>query len=131
VQPLHRLRLRRHLRRHQRNLGHQPAGIQLRQHLPGVHMIPLLHQDPGDALAVIKGQIDLAQIDVAVQNQLARGTPALREPPAKPANAGNQQDRNDHPFLHAHLPILKDTSARAVQSNLDLKFKFDSPQIKE
>ena len=50
-----------------RQLRCQTTGVQAREYLPALHAIALLGQDLRDTLVAVEGQIDLAQIDVAVE----------------------------------------------------------------
>src|SRR5262249_38926675 len=61
-----------------------------------VRPVALLQQDGGDALVVVEGQGDLAQIDVAVQDELHRCGVALGKPPSRNSRASRgRKERED------------------------------------
>ena len=77
----------------------QPAHVQRRQQLPLFHAVALLHENPGDALVVIKRQIHLPQVDVAVQDQIPLLSAAGEPPPPRPTRR-TRQNQNQQSFFH-------------------------------
>jgi hypothetical protein len=63
-----------------------------------VHAIAFLHQHGGDALVVVEGKGYLAQINVAVQDELRWCAVAMGEPPRGTAGRGDadSEESNDH-----------------------------------
>ena len=93
VQPLHGCFLRRGLSLGGFELRLQPAGVEPRQHLALVNDVAFLHQHRGDPLAAVERQIDLTQIDIAVEHELLRllrraCVPIGRRPPRRRQSAG-------------------------------------------
>ena len=105
AQPVHHGALRRDLRSHLGYLRFQATGIETRQHFPFVHPVALLNQNGGDALVVVEGQGDLAQIDVAVQDELHRRAVAVGEPPSRSAGAGRGRKERDDQEPPSQPPV--------------------------
>jgi hypothetical protein len=84
----------------------EALGVEDRQHLALAHAIALLHEHPGDALAVVEGEIDLPQVDVAVEHDVMAGGMAVREPPAEAGGGERQNGEGDDPFLLHDEPRL-------------------------
>ena len=66
TKPLHDRLLSRHLRFGFGELRAQASGVQSGQHLALAHTVAFLNQHGGDALAIVERQLDLPQIDIAV-----------------------------------------------------------------
>ena len=81
AQPGHDLPLGRDLRLGLRDLGLQTTGVESGQHLPAPHVVALLHQRRGNALAVIERQLYLPQVHVPMEREFLGRSVALGEPP--------------------------------------------------
>ena len=113
-------------------LRFQAAGIQTRQHFPFVHPVAFLHQNGGDALIVVEGQSDLAEIDVAVQDELHWCAVAVGKPPSRNAGASRPCDqvpeiafpcKNQRVFGHFTRTIEKKNSLERVSK--EIRFRLD------
>jgi hypothetical protein len=69
MQFLHHRLLRLHLGFRLRRLRFEPARVQPGQNLSARDLVPFLDQHLGDALAVVEGELDLAQIDIPIKDQ--------------------------------------------------------------
>ena len=65
--------------------GLQTARIQACQHLAALDAVSLLHQNRGDPLAVVECELDLPQIDVAIEHQFALHRVPAEQPPGSAA----------------------------------------------
>ena len=100
VKPLDRRLLRRHLRLRLGGLGLEPARIEARDDRALGDAVALLHQHLVDALAVVEGEIDLTQIDVAVEEKLVRRLRPARIPVGASRRGGGDDDHGEEPPLH-------------------------------
>jgi hypothetical protein len=81
MQPVHDLLLGREIGFGFCHLRQQPIRVQSREHLAAFHMIAFLGQDLGDSLTAIEGQVNLAQIDIAIEHEFMAGVVVRRRPP--------------------------------------------------
>ena len=56
-----------------RDAGRKPPGVERGQQLARLDTVAFLHEQRRDALAVVKGQLHLADVHVAVQHQVIGG----------------------------------------------------------
>ncbi len=97
--------LRGHLRLGLGDLRLQPAFVEIRQFIAVLDALALLHLDRGDAFAIVEREQHLAEIDVAVEDQLLRTAFALRvPPPAARRSRGDQQQQPDQQHASHGFP---------------------------
>ena len=69
--------------------------LEARQNLAALYAVSLLHQDRRDPLAVVEGEIDLAQVNIPIQQQPVLAFGSVSPDPAefKPGRDGNQNQK--------------------------------------
>ena len=92
VQLLHRRRLRRHLGLGLRDLRRDAAGVEAGEHFALLHLGAFVDQHLRDPPAVDEGEVDLAQVDIAVEHQRTVAVAVMVEPPPGEAAAGGKHD---------------------------------------
>jgi hypothetical protein len=80
--------------------------IEPRHDLPGFDVIALLNQYLRDALVGVEGKIRLAQVHVAVQDDLVRALVAIGQPPPQAAHRSYEHPGEQNPTGFRHRVSL-------------------------
>jgi hypothetical protein len=104
MQPIYDLLLGGQIRLSLGHLRYQPTRVQAREQLATFDVISLLRQDLSDAFAAVERQLDLSEIDIAVDSQLS-GTCAASERPPKDRPESDAANNQNTPLQNLWHPI--------------------------
>ena len=96
--------LRRRLRLLAGDLGFQPLRIQHGQQLARFDAVAFLHEQRGNPLAAVEGQLDLADVHVAVEHHAIGGLgPAATAPKPESGDDGGEDDNSNQDANAFHI----------------------------
>ena len=88
------------------HLRSQPRSVEPCQNLALLDAVAFLDEHAGDALAIVEGQLDLSQIHISVQHQLAGRCRAMSAPPNDPDDQTSGRKGQDDDDVSSHTNKL-------------------------
>ena len=78
-------------------VGHlSPYNAPFRQELAALYMVSFLHQDGGDPSIVVERELDLSQIDIAVEHEILPMRASAHKRPSRPGGRDARQQKGHH-----------------------------------